>query len=418
MPSIDKLSNNKLSINNQKVFSLGTFFFLYIAQAIPMSFISTALQVLMRQADYSLSTIAMLQIVKLPWILKFVWAPIVDRHCITVGDYKKCIISSELVYALIIFVVGFLKLETDFYLMIVLILLSLMASATQDIATDAMAVLSFGRKDKSLVNSMQSMGSFGGTLVGGGILLLVLQHYGWQTVMPCLSLFVLVAIIPLILNKKIKIQSQQGTQRARLTDFIWFFTRRSIWKQIGFLLLYYSSMIGILSVLRPYLVDLGYSMKEIGVMSGMLGTAAAFVTSFLAGLIVRRFGKARSRLAFAVFILLTTVYFLLITWQHPSTLLLCIGIVMLWSGYGMATIVVYTSSMDCVRPGREGTDFTVQTVITHLSGVLVALLSGFIADKFGYHSLFALEVVLALLSLLYILVFFRKETTHKSASSC
>ena len=78
--------------------------------------------------------------------------------------------------------VGLLDIQTDLYLIIGLVFLSLIASATQDIATDTLAVLSFGKSDKSLVNSMQSMGSFGGTLIGTGILLLVLQHYGWHVV--------------------------------------------------------------------------------------------------------------------------------------------------------------------------------------------------------------------------------------------
>lgn len=85
------------------------------------------------------------------------------------------------------------------------------------------------------------------------------------------------------------------------------------------------------------------------------------------------------------------------------------GIALLWGSYGMATIVVYTTAMDCVRPGREGTDFTIQTVITHLSGMVMAILSGKIADHTGYHGLFFFEVSLAALSLVYILIVFRKE---------
>lgn len=400
--------------SREKVFGLGTFFCLYIAQAIPMSFFSTAIQVMMRQADYSLSSIAMLQIIKLPWILKFVWSPVVDRQCITVGDYKKFIIASEIVYAVLILLAGLLHLDSDFYFILLLVFLSLVASATQDIATDALAVLSFSKQDKSMVNSMQSMGSFGGTLIGGGVLLLVLQHYGWNVVLPCLSVFVLIAVIPLLLNKKIRIAPKELSRRARLTDFIWFFARRSIWPQIGFLVLYYSSLIGILSVLRPYLVDLGYSMKEIGVLSGVLGTAAAFVVSFLAGLAVRRIGRHKARFLFAVFTLAVTVYFWSLSWFHPSTAAICVGIVLLWSAYGMASIVVYTTSMDCVRPGCEGTDFTIQTVLTHLSGILVALLSGAIADRLGYQGLFSVEVALALVSLLYIRYFFRTDSYQKS----
>lgn len=109
------------------------------------------------------------------------------------------------------------------------------------------------------------------------------------------------------------------------------------------------------------------------------------------------------------FVLLATLYFLALSYTTPTTELLYVGIALLWGSYGMATIVVYTTAMDCVRPGREGTDFTIQTVITHLSGMLMAILSGKIADHTGYHGLFFFEVSLAALSLVYILIVFRKE---------
>ena len=144
---------------------LGTFFSLYIAQAVPMSFFSTALQVMMRQQAFSLTTISLLQLIKLPWILKFLWSPIVDRQCMTVKDYKRWIVSSEIVYAVLILGAGILRLETNIQLIIILVFLSLIASATQDIATDALAILSTRKEQKSFVNGMQSMGSFGGSLL-------------------------------------------------------------------------------------------------------------------------------------------------------------------------------------------------------------------------------------------------------------
>ena len=186
-------------------------------------------------------------------------------------------------------------------------------------------------------------------------------------------------------------------------------SQKNIWKQIGFLFLYYSGLIGTLAMLKPYLVDLGYSMKEIGVMSGVIGTSFGFIFSFIGGFIVRRIGRHWARILFAVFVLLATLYFLGLSYVTPTLGLLHAGIALLWGSYGMATIVVYTTAMDCVRPGREGTDFTIQTVITHLSGMVMAILSGKIADHTGYHGLFFFEVSLAALSLVYILIVFRKE---------
>jgi MFS family permease len=385
------------------------FFCLYIAQSIPSSFFATALQVMMREANYSLATIGLLQLVKLPWVVKFLWSPLVDRHCLTGRDFRRCIVVSEIVYAIFIILAGHLNVTDNLYLIIFMVMLSLVASATQDIATDALAILMHRGRDKSMVNSMQSMGSFGGALIGSGVLLLVLHRFGWHAVTPFLGVFVLLMLIPLLRRKDLNIAQKDVRQRARLTDFASFFIQRGIWRQIGFLLLYYASIIGILSMMRPWLVDLGYSMKEIGVMSGIIGTSSAFCASFGAGFIVRRIGIFTARILFACFILLTTLYFLgLVMLGTPTTAMLYGGIVLMWMSYGMATIVVYTSAMECVRPGREGTDFTVQTVLTHLSGIIMAGLSGAVADHFGYYGLFLAEVIIASISLVYIILLFRK----------
>ena len=400
--------NNHISSKGRGI-GLPMFFCLYIAQSIPSSFFATALQVMMREANYSLATIGLLQLVKLPWVVKFLWSPLVDRHCLTGRDFRRCIVVSEIVYAIFIILAGHLNVTDNLYLIIFMVMLSLVASATQDIATDALAILMHTGRDKSMVNSMQSMGSFGGALIGSGVLLLVLHQFGWHMVTPFLGVFVLLMLIPLLRRKDLNIAQKDVRQRARLTDFASFFVQRGIWRQIGFLLLYYASIIGILSMMRPWLVDLGYSMKEIGVMSGIIGTSSAFCASFGAGFIVRRIGIFTARILFACFILLTTLYFLgLVMLGTPTIAMLYGGIVLMWMSYGMATIVVYTSAMECVRPGREGTDFTVQTVLTHLSGIIMAGLSGAVADHFGYYGLFLAEVIIASISLVYIILLFRK----------
>ena len=396
-------------INKEKTYNLATFFCLYIAQTIPMSFFSTVIPVMMRQENFTLSAIGLLQLIKLPWIVKFLWSPIIDRHTATTGDYKRWIFSSELIYAILIFSVAMLDFKADFYTILALIIISFVASATQDIATDALAVLSFSRKDKSMVNSMQSMGSFGGSMVGSGVLLLLFHQIGWNSLLPCLAVFVLVMLLPLFFNKGIQITPKLPQQRAKKADVLYFFTQRGIWKQIGFLFFYYSGLIGTLAMVRPWLVDLGYSVQEIGMMSGVAGTFVGFISAFAGGMIIRKIGRWRARILFSVFVLMATLYFLGLSYTQPTTPLLYGGIFLLWGSYGMATIVVYTTAMDCVRPGREGTDFTIQTVITHLSGMIMAILSGRIADMTGYHGLFFFETCIAVTSLVYILTVFRKD---------
>ena len=152
------------------------------------------------------------------WILKVFWAPFVDKRTSDLGSYKRWIFSSEMVYAVLIFMVAFLDLNTNFTTIFILIILSFIASATQDIATDALTALSFNHREKSLGNSMQSMGSFTGSLVGGGLLLLHYKLIGWNALLISVSLFVVLALIPLFIYKDKKFTPKHEEYKECLYD--------------------------------------------------------------------------------------------------------------------------------------------------------------------------------------------------------
>jgi uncharacterized membrane protein YqaE (UPF0057 family) len=66
--------------------------------------------------------------------------------------------------------------------------------------------------------------------------------------------------------------------------------------------------------------------------------------------------------------------------------------------------------MDIVRKGREGTDFTIQIVITHLSSLILAVLSGKAGDALGYGNLFMIEIILCLLT--FAVLFYSLKKTN------
>ena len=374
-------------------------FSLYIAQSIPMSFFSTVMPVIMRQEHYSLESIGLLQLIKLPWIVKFFWAPLVDNHARSGRLIRRWIISSELFYAAVIVAVGFFDLQTDFRLIIFLIVIAFIASATQDIATDIFAIHVLKSHEKGLGNSMQSSGSFVGSLMGTGVLLFAFYYMGWQNLLFLLAAFVLFAIIPLMVYRpKLKIDEEER-KRINVFDIFRFFYNKVSLKRLLVLLFYYSGIIGILAMMKPYMVDLGYNVKEIGFMSGIVGTSVASVCALVAGLIIKRLGRKVSIFLFAVLNILAAGYFFLISMNTPTVVELYLAICFIWGAYGLSTVIIYTTSMDVVRKNSEGTDFTVQIVVTHLSSMLVAIFSGRLGDSIGYNGLFGVEVLMGLASL-------------------
>lgn len=363
----------------------------------------------MRTENFSLTSIGLIQLIKLPWIIKFLWAPMIDKSATNIRQYKKWILFSELFYALIIFIIAFLSLETNFTTIIVLMLIAFTASATQDIATDAFAILILKKEERAFGNSMQSAGTFLGTLTGSGVLLIIYHYYGWQMLLAGLAGFVLLALIPLYFYKEKAEDRPLPNKTISLSDIYLFFAQKGIGKRVLMLITFYSGIIGILTMIKPWLVDLGYNIKEIGLISGIYGAASGAFMAFLSGFIIQYFGRRNSIYLVALLGVLIGIYFNYLASIKPDLNLLLPGVLLLWGTYGMASVLIYTISMDIVRPGREGTDFTIQIVLTHLSSLIIAVGSGKVAHSIGYNGLFKIELILASIVLISIPFLYKQD---------
>lgn len=387
-----------------------TFFLLYIAQSVPMSLISTLLPVLMRQQSFSLTSIGLLQFVKLPWILKLLWAPLVDRHSNSLVSYKRWIWASELCYALCILMVAFLRLETDFSLILLLVVLAFICSATQDIATDALTSRSFYR-DTLQANKLQAMGQFAGSIIGGGLLMVAYRYLGWGLLFAMLACVVFVLVVPLQFYRE-PLSDRQGVdgelQQIGWGSILSFFSQPMAVKRSILLVLYNSGLVGSMAMMKPYLVDMGYTLGDIAWLFSLYGSSCGLLASFVAGRYLKHLPRHRSHLLISLCITLATAIIAVVAALGFSKLwFVMLLLAVLWLAYGAGTVMVYSFAMDFVRQGSEGTDFTLQTVLLHLSSLIIAGASGKLASIMGYNYFFVLELILALLSLAYVYYFFR-----------
>lgn len=385
-----------------------TFLGLYIAQSIPMSFFTTVVPVIMRQENYSLESIGLLQFVKIPWILKFLWAPVVDKKANTLQQYKKWIIGSEIFYALIILSIAFFNLQTDFNLIVILVVIAIFASATQDIATDALAILSLKKEERSMGNAIQSIGGFLGALIGSGLLLLIYNYLGWKALLISLSGFVLLAVLPLRFFKY-HLREKPRTENISLKSILSFFKQKNIGKHIIFLLISSAGLTGIMAMLKPYMVDHGFSISEIGYISGILGTSTAAISAFIAGYALKKMPFDRILIVFFALSILAGIYFVILNSSEFGKLQITIGVCFLWAVYGMINVSVYTLAMNWARKGLEGTDFTLQIVINQLGALIIAGIGGFIAQRVNYHGLFVVEILIAIVALLFVTFVYKTD---------
>ncbi|GDX81843.1 MFS transporter [Deltaproteobacteria bacterium] len=377
---------------------------LYFAQGLPFGLFTQALPVMMRQQGYSLESIGLANLLALPWALKFLWAPWIDRVS---GPRRRVIVPLNVVAAGLLSALAVVSPGAMIPLIITVFLCNL-AAATQDIATDGLAVESLPPAERGLGNGVQVAGYRLGMVVGGGALVQLFDAKGWMYTFFTAAFAITVATLPLLFVSPPDrpAPGAPASGRDALRWDRWFAGRDGLaW--FGLLILYKLGDSFGTSMVKPMFVDQGLSLGEIGALIGLRGSIAGMVGALVGGWFV---GKWRRRAALAVFAALQVPTLALYAWlavAGPAHAAEIVVVEHLFSG--MATAALFTAMMDACRPGHAGSDYTVQASVVVLAQGLGGIASGFSAHHFGYPAHMAVATGLSVVAAGYVLVIRRGE---------
>lgn len=383
---------------------LGT---LYFAQGLPFGLITRALPAIARDAGVPLEYIGLLALAAVPWALKFIWAPWVDRLGHGAASHRKrwvvgCQIGAIAVLALMAQLpVAELDARLFLLLLALLFLLNLLF-ATHDIASDGLAVRLLTPALRGIGNSMQTGGYKIGLLSGGALLLWLVDRLGWSSTLMLTMAALLLLMIPVVRYPE---PAQPGLGKP--ASFGWRWWSRELWKfwsrpGMGWwmvLLLSYKVGDSFGSrMIKPFLIDQNWTLSQIAALD--LGSSlAGLVAVAVAGLLLLRMSRV---LALVVFGLLQASAFAGWVWvaQQPDPAVIWALAIADQCADGLATVALFTVMMDRCRPCHEGSDYTLQASVMLMASGLFTLVSGFSAAAFGYSVHFALAGVLALAAII------------------
>jgi MFS family permease len=387
---------------------------LYFAQGLPSGLIAKALPPLLREQGVSLSVIGFTSALALPWALKFVWAPFVDRY----GSRKRwLLVLSGLTMALMLAVASrdFAAWVDVLPLFLVLLFCMNLVSATQDIATDGYAVSSLRPEWRGLGNSIQVVGYKIGMVIGSGALLWLAGRYGWQTSYAGLACLMLLVIVPVALMHDPPSSMRQAATHwqwhglsgyARLfRDFVvrpglgWWLVTIALYKFGDSLA---SRMTG------PLLTDSGYSLADIGVITGSAGATAGILGAFVGGATLLRLGHMQALLVFGAMQALGLAGYLLVVGGLDGLYSLAAVVYFEQFADGLSTVALFTIMMDRCRPSSPGTDYSLQASLQVFATGIAALSGGLFTEKLGYAAVFATAAFLTLLALWPAIVSFQR----------
>ncbi|MCB0724970.1 MAG: MFS transporter [Ignavibacteriae bacterium] len=370
---------------------------LYISQFLPLGFFTEAFPVYLREVGYSLELIGAIHLVLLPWMFKFLWAPFVDRFGNTrIGHYRLWILLMQMLVAVCLVVISFLDIQTGLKLIIFFVVCLSIFAATQDIATDALAVGMLTRKEQGIGNGIQNASHFLGSMLGGGLMLIIIEKSGWENSLWIMAVLVLLPLIPVLLHKE---NNAPPEKKASIRSNLDFFLRpgNASWLYILIIVPFGATMVDF--IFKPFLVDKGFSLEEIGYVRGIIGLSSGFIGAIAGGLLVKSVGRKKIVVNFAFFVALSSLAYLVPLYIEATLWTIIIVSVITKFFVGMFTTSMFTLIMERSKPGTAGTDFTVQiAVLTLSSHGLAAPLGGFIGSFVGYAPVFIAGVLLAFLS--------------------
>lgn len=370
---------------------------LYLAQAIPSSLFLTAMPPILRQEGVTRTVLGYLGLLAIPGVLKFLWAPMVDRiRPVSRAHRAGWIVLTQLgIVAAILALLLIRPGEITGFIPIAFVIAMLIS--TQDIATDGFATLALPPGQRPIGNAVQSGAAAAGVVLGGSVGLLLYHRFGWNGMVLGMAGF---CLLPLL---AVPLMREGRTAPAPLSQYrptVLAFLRRPEARRILWVALVFRAGEGLVKPMEsPYLIDAHVGLDAIAYLSGLSATAAGVAGTVLVAWLLKARGAAFSLGLIGGLRALACLVFALHAADMIPGLSLLFGAAALQTLIRYAELVVlFSLFMTVASPAQPGTDFTILACAQYAAYLLGSILSGTIADNFGYAPLFGLGTALSVVT--------------------
>ncbi|MGU3497049.1 MFS transporter [Xanthobacteraceae bacterium A53D] len=371
---------------------------LYVTQFLPVSFFFMGLPAIMRSEGRSLEELSVLYLLGLVWVVKVLWAPLVDRVSFgRLGHYRGWLILMQGAMIVMLLIIARIDGVSNMGLLMALSLLLTVFAGTQDIATDAIAVRLIPRHMRGVANSLQVGGGLVGVALGGGATLALYSLVGWSGCLWLMAGVVAVTLIQIILFREPAPEARTSAPLpyARL----WRFWRRPGMGRWALVMMLTPVGIGmVFGLLTPMLVDIGWSLEWVGFTLNVTGSLVGLPAVLLTGILIRRWSRRAMLVGAAVVQAAAILALLPLAGGERESQLVMPALLLVFMIYHPVATVMMTIMMDHADPRSAGTDFTTQCSVYTFMGFASGALALSIAEAHGYRVLVVVAALCAILA--------------------
>lgn len=272
---------------------LGLLSTLYFVQGMPYGFQLTALPIYLWQHGVSVTGIGLLGALWFPWLLKPLWAPLVERYSSErIGRRKSWILPLQGALSVTCLAASFATSPEAIPVLLALVFLMNLFAATQDIPVDGLAVDLLKDQDLGRGNAVQVGAYKLGAVAGGGLLGWASQYIGWQGLFIVMAALSLLALVVAAFSREPARSEKDGAPKTSLREVLRQLKEALAVPGTGWLLLFigfYKFGESLSDTLyRPFLLSSGFEGPQVALWTGTWGAIASLAGTAAGGWLATR----------------------------------------------------------------------------------------------------------------------------------
>lgn len=377
-------------------------FLLGFSSGLPLCLVSSTLQAWFADTGMSIWITSFLSLVGFPYLLRFLWAPFLDRYSILLlGRRRGWIIGMQILLILGLSIMTWFTPTTSPWLMVILAGSLALFSATQDAAIDAQRVEYLPNAYYGLGASLSSTGYRLGMLLSGGVALIIAQKYGWIVAYRLMIFGLLIGMFaawwsaePTTTNKDPDIAH---TYKEALQDVL---GRPAAWIFLLFILFYKLGEVfttSISGIVMPFLIHgLGFSLENIGYVNKIWGTIALITGGIIGGTAMLRISLYHALFWFGLLQAITNILFIMLAIVGKNLVLFSIAVMSDNFAAGLGSTALVACIMSFVNQKYTATQFSILMCIAGLPRVLSGPIGAFLQAHYGWVGLYCIAFLVSL----------------------
>lgn len=377
------------------------------ASGLPLLLTITLLQAWMKSAGVDLATIGLFALVGLPYTVKFLWAPFLDRFTpLALGRRRGWLLLTQLALMGAIVLMAFTSPQHSPLSVALAAMLVAFFSATQDIVIDAYRREALLDEELGLGAGLYVPGYRAAMLLVGGGGLVLADQIGFSGVYLVMAALMGTGVITTLLAPEPRVSVTPRTLREAVIDpFAEYFTRKHALLILLFIVLYKLGDQMASHMTIPFYLELGYSNTEIGTVVKTFGVIPTLVGGVLGGIFMLRIGIYAGLWVFGIAQALSTAGFVILLYTGHSLgwLAAVIAFENLSAGMGTAAFIAFMGSL--TNRSFTATQYALLTSLMGVPRVFASAPTGFMAIAFGWEAFFLICALIAIPGLLLLVKF-------------